>query len=279
MTSIRLFKAWDAKWGEEGRESAWNGLVAYVVQSNAKVFIGTEITCDEEADDASWEWTKQLLQRLHPEHVMGLAIGNELELLQFKGQDMVPASCLVEIWERAYLWRKFQQFVAEFDALGFGSVSITSVFTGMGLAGEPFYELPGKARVSSFLGNATGAYGGRFAFTWNWYPYFEPNMRVDAGSEGCEGSLRAAGCWGSGCVVPAQLRHARAKVEALTGRRDALMWVGETGWSTPASSSLVTEMRRCAEWSSAETFRRFYKGFLEWDMDIGGGAKPPDHVF
>lgn len=94
MTSIRLFKAWDAKWGEEGRESAWNGLVAYVVQSNAKVFIGTEITCDEEADDASWEWTKQLLQRLHPEHVMGLAIGNELELLQFKGQDMVPCvSC------------------------------------------------------------------------------------------------------------------------------------------------------------------------------------------
>mmetsp|Transcript_2690 Transcript_2690/g.7730 ORF Transcript_2690/g.7730 Transcript_2690/m.7730 type:complete len:634 (+) Transcript_2690:41-1942(+) len=280
MSSIRLFKAWDARWEEGGREKSWDGLVEYVSKAGAKVFVGTPLTCDEKADDQSWAWTKELMKKLRPRNVMGLAIGNELELLQFKGLEFVPDGCLNDLWERGYVWRKFQQYVAEFDAMGFDAIPVTSVFSGLGLAGDSFYEVPGRARVGSLLANATRVYGRRFAFTWNFYPYFDSSMRLDAGSTSeCQGALGAASCWGPGCIVPSQLRHARTKMRALTGHGDSLLWIGETGWSSPVSSSLNTELSRCPAWSSKSTFERFYKGFLDWDLDIGEGEKGPDHAF
>jgi len=169
MTSIRLFKAWDASWSDAEREAAWTNMAAYVLRANAKVLIGTQITCDEAADNQAWEWTKQFLKKLDPRHIIGLGIGNELELLQFKDPSMVPESCMTKIWSEGYLWQQFQRMTSEFDGLGFSQVPVTSVFTGLGLAGNPFYEVP-KARVNSFLQNATQKYKRRLAFTWNFYP-------------------------------------------------------------------------------------------------------------
>lgn len=143
--------------------------------------------------------------------------GNELELLQFKGTDMVPEKCVRDIWENGYLWRKFRQYVAEFDAMGFGAVPITSVFTGLGLAGVNFYEVPGKARVGAFLANATEAYASRFAFTWNFYPYFDPNMRLDAGTTGdSSDALRS--------LVPPRAKrvgHVRMRIRRMPRSRPA----------------------------------------------------------
>jgi len=279
MTSIRLFKAWDDTWTADARESMWSSLVDYVSSTNAKVLIGAQIHCSEQEDMQSWIWTKELLKRLKPEHVMGLAIGNELELLHHKGSH-VTDECLQNIWERGYLWRMFQHFVAEFDAMGFSNVPVTSVFTGQALAGNPFYELPGKARVNTFLEQASSLYGSRFVFTWNFYPYFDPNQPLDLGTtDQCEASLAAATCWGENCFMPSQMRQARMKMKQLTGKADDTMWVGETGWSSPMSDSLKTLMNRCPAWSSMQTFQKFYRGFLEWDLSIGGGMQPPDHAF
>lgn len=281
LASIRLFKAWDPTWEADGRVPAWESLRDYAEATNAKILIGTPVSCDEADDEMFWGWTKELLQMLRPEHVLGLAIGNELELLQFKYDisDVTPA-CVAEIWDGGYLWRRFQHVVTEFDALGFSSVPVTSVFTGMGLAGNPFYEVPNHALVNTFMRNVTTAYGHRFAFTWNLYPYFDPNLRRDEGtSDQCSFALGDAACWGSNCQVPRTMRDARLKMQSLTGRDDSILWIGETGWSHPRSGSLNTDLENCPEWSAMSTFENYYRGFLSWDLDIGNGMRPPDHVF
>jgi len=276
MNSIRLFRAWDSTWEGE-KEDAFDAIAKYAWEYNAKILLGTQITCDEGKDMQSWEWTKELLGKLGPKHVMGLAIGNELELLHMKGAEHVTAGCLDRIWGQGYLWNKFRHMVNEFDSLGFGSVPVTSVFTGLGLAGNPFYEIP-QARVKTFLTNATKLYGDRFVFTFNFYPYFDPSQRLDPGtSDQCTQALARASCWGEQCGVSLHMRQARMKIRTLLGK-DGTMWVGETGWSSPVSSSLTTNVKACPAWSSLATMESFYRGFLEWDLSIGGGEKV-DHAF
>jgi hypothetical protein len=161
-------------------------------------------------------------------------------------------------------------------------VPVTSVFTGAALAGDntatkPFMEEPGKALVTTFLRNATKAYGWRYVFTWNMYPYFDPNLALDAGSETtCNDALSFASCWGPECSVPEILAYARYLEELLTGHKNHTMWVGETGWSFPRAVTLNTAMKSCEEWSSMETFQSFYEGFLKWDLTIDAdGIWPP----
>lgn len=283
LSSIRLFKAWDPLWEQDhgGRERSFQNLRAYAEATNAKVMIGTPVSCSEEDDERLWGWTKELLQVLKPEHVLGVAIGNEVELLQFKGEDKgVPPECVTKVWDGGYLWQHFQHVVSEMDAMGFSSIPVTSVFTGYGMTGSPFLEIPGKALVNSFLQNATETYGSRFAFTWNLYPYFDPNIPLDAGTEDqCEGALHSTACLGENCHMPIQTRMARLKMREMTGRDDDTLWIGETGWSHPRSGSLGTELKDCPAWSSMETFRNYYSEFLAWDLSIGGGMRGPDHVF
>jgi hypothetical protein len=71
----------------------------------------------------------------------------------------------------------------------------------------------------------------------------------------------------------------------LTGHVNYTMWIGETGWSYPKSETLSTAVENCADWSSEETFRSFYQGFLSWDLNVNNGNPehgtwlPPDVVF
>ncbi|CAE7755535.1 CARNS1, partial [Symbiodinium pilosum] len=76
-------------WPDGSREEAWEQLLDAVKSNGVKVLVGTQITCDEQDDDRDWRLVKELLQKLGRDHVMGVAVGNELELLQFKkGIDM-----------------------------------------------------------------------------------------------------------------------------------------------------------------------------------------------
>eukprot|EP00440_Ansanella_granifera_P012644 gb/GFBE01013739.1/.p1 GENE.gb/GFBE01013739.1/~~gb/GFBE01013739.1/.p1 ORF type:complete len:907 (+),score=157.69 gb/GFBE01013739.1/:1-2721(+) len=278
MTSLRLFKAWSPEWPEDNRPMAFEKLKEFVVANNAKVLVGTPVSCSESDDDVMWAWTKELLHALGPQHVMGLAIGNELEILQFK--DSIPATCVKRIWDGGYFWQRFEQTVSDLDQMGFQSVPITSVFTGYAMVGSPFFEEPGKGLVNSFLKNATAKFGRRFVWTWNLYPYFDPNLHPDKGTEDqCNDALAHTSCWHTECNVPITLRLARNKMHELTGNHDDTLWLGETGWSTPMSDSLKTRMKPCEAWSSRDTFENFYKGFLSWDLEIGGGMRPPDHAF
>lgn len=265
VASIRMLKAWDPRWSDLDREAAWSNIEAYVTSTGAQVLLGTPLTCSEAQDEAAWAWTKEFLARLEPKHIMGLAVGNDLDAYQF--QAGVSAACLRALWDEGGLWRRFGRIVSDFDALGFGTVPVTSAFTAGALQGQGtnFAEVPGKARVNSFLLNATGVYGGRFAFTWSLNP-----MPQDA----TQCADDSAGCLGPTCKVAAQLRELRGKMQILTGSSTATLWVGEVGWSSAQNAAAA-----CPAWGSLERFQNFYRDFLAWDLRIGDDLRPPDHIF
>ncbi|CAE8630725.1 unnamed protein product, partial [Polarella glacialis] len=167
----------------------------------------------------------------------------------------------------------------EFDNLGFGAVPVTSVFGGLALAGNathPFYEAPGRALVNMFLVNATQRYGDRYAWTWTTYPYFDPNEQMDVGtSDRCDDALSHSLCWESTCDAPKSMAYTRRKMEKMTGKRDSIMWIGETGWP---SSGYTNAMKACTYWASNTSSQEYYRNFLQWDLGLPG-EEPPDHVF
>mmetsp|Transcript_93115 Transcript_93115/g.259367 ORF Transcript_93115/g.259367 Transcript_93115/m.259367 type:complete len:377 (+) Transcript_93115:99-1229(+) len=277
VQTFRLFKAWDPRWNHKARWAAWKNLRDLAKAINAKILVSTQVTCNEAEDIQAWTWTKELLKLLGPEHVMGIAIGNELELLFT--QTSVPPQCVHNIWDGGHFWQRFTSSVAEVDAMGFQGVPLTSAFGGLALAGNPFFEVPGKALVNSFLRNASMTYGNRFAFMWNIYPYFDQKMHMDPGVAGqCHYALGNSTCMAPGCNVPEMAVLYRQKMLQLTGKQDSLMWIGETGWSSPKSGGLTTDMAGCPAWSELLALQTFYRNFLYWDLSIGNG-RPPDHVF
>jgi len=280
LSSIRLFKAWDSNWPDAEQQASWQAVVDLVKSSNMKVLIGTQISCSEEADDADWANVKTLLQMLGPEHVMGVAIGNELELLQYKDKDIVPHSCVQRIWG-GYLIRKIDEHVRELDSLsGFSHVPITSAFGGAMLSTEPFWNVPG-AKVLDLFQTVIRKYGSRWVYSLNIYPYFDPSNYLDHGStDQCSQSLSRSLCWDepATCLFPAIVQTMRQRMR-MVSKKNNVLWVTETGWSWPMSDTLKGKpLSRCADFSSERALREFYSGFLSWNMQING-SQGPDHVF
>lgn len=56
---------------------SWKALVKFTHDNGAKIFVGTQITCSEEDDERDWAWTKELMQMLGREHIMGVSIGHD----------------------------------------------------------------------------------------------------------------------------------------------------------------------------------------------------------
>mmetsp|Transcript_79630 Transcript_79630/g.257947 ORF Transcript_79630/g.257947 Transcript_79630/m.257947 type:complete len:440 (-) Transcript_79630:106-1425(-) len=273
VSHLRIFKAWEPGWPESARAGTWRRIADFAAINGARVLVGTQVTCTPEADEQDWQWTKELLALLGPEQVMGVAVGNEMELLFSKGgvDHAVTEECIEEVWGGGRFWRMFSRRVAELDAMGFGDVQVTSVFGGLALNGEPFLESPREALVTSFLRNASSTYGQRFTFTFNFYPYFDTNMHLDHDHYHCHGALGGATCWRHHCFMPSIVRAAKSRVSALApGSR---FWLGETGWSSPLAPSLASQMSRCPAWSATSTLRSFYQGFLH------AGDLGVDHVF
>eukprot|EP00931_Biecheleriopsis_adriatica_P111757 TRINITY_DN8621_c0_g1_i4.p1 TRINITY_DN8621_c0_g1~~TRINITY_DN8621_c0_g1_i4.p1 ORF type:complete len:423 (+),score=81.42 TRINITY_DN8621_c0_g1_i4:126-1394(+) len=280
LTSLRLFKAWDKNWGEQFRNESWKQLVDVVHRNGMKVLMGTQVSCDEDDDDSDWRLVLQLLKMLGRDHVMGVAVGNEMELLQFK--EFITKECLDRIWKAGYFYKKLIARASDLDKIGFSDVPLTTVFGGYALAGEPFVESP-TAMCYSFLTDAYKRFGRRWVFTLNIYPYFDPGNALDPGStDKCSQSLKRDWCLDKTCNLPATTVVMRQKMEKLTGNSDDTLWLGETGWSYPQAASLSganPQMAACAEFSSETAFRNYYSNFLHWDLSIGAGVKGPDHVF
>lgn len=281
LGSLRLFKAWDPNWPEDDRPAAWNKLKVMVQRGKVRVLVGTQITCNETEDDKDWALVRELLALLGPEHVMAIAVGNELELLQFKGEKTVPASCVKEVWEGGYFYRKFVERVEDLNDLkGFEDVRFTSVFGGYVLAGSPFIDIP-QAKVLTFLKNVTDVYGDRWIFSLNVYPYFDPNNRLDPNSTTqCQKALEKSLCMDEGCLLPSTTSQMRKSMEKLTSEATQL-WLTETGWSYPQAASLPganSAMAKCKNFSSEIAFRTYYQNFLKWDLTVGK-ERGPDHAF
>ncbi|CAJ1376900.1 unnamed protein product [Effrenium voratum] len=142
-------------------------------------------------------------------------------------------------------------------------------------------EKADQGLINTFLKNAYQKYGRRYAFTFNVYPYFDPGVHLNPGStDQCSLDLPRVICWeGSTCLGPNIMAAARRQISRMTGRLDDLFWIGEIGWSSPKASALGTAMAECEQFSSLDTFKTFYNGFLQWNLDVPGSLPGPDHAF
>merc|ERR1711907_565280 len=96
---MRIFKAWESDWPEASKQDAWQKVASQVKAMGAKVLVGTSISCDETADDADWADVSTLLKLIGSDNLMGVSIGNELDLLWQEG---ASADCVTKMWSGKY---------------------------------------------------------------------------------------------------------------------------------------------------------------------------------
>ncbi|OLQ00913.1 hypothetical protein AK812_SmicGene16387 [Symbiodinium microadriaticum] len=222
-----LCKAWDRTSGNSflgpvkhahkmlgvASQSAWIELRKFVRQ-NVKVLYGTLISCNETADDMDWLYVKELMMFIGREHVMALAIGNEVELLHTQKKLVTAAAaalativvslgvlrneiacklrrknisdkCVNDIFEGGYFYTKVMHRANDLAAAmpGFSDVKLTTVMGGFILGGEPFVNTR-EARVLDFFTKINADFGRRWAWSFNTYPYFDPHIFMDPARSG-----------------------------------------------------------------------------------------------
>lgn len=299
VKSIRIAKAWEGDWPGDAKEKAWDSIATYLQASGAKALVGTSLSCNETNDDQDWSDVKKLLQKIGASNVLGVAVGNELELLWNQG---AKADCVTKMWSGGYVQKKFDSRVSDLDALGadWKSVKVTSVASTFIFAepdgtkpfpdGPPFAKIPGKADVLTFYTNVLKSHGDRYAFSINNYPYFDTNNELDKGTKDqCTKAIQLSTCFDSfKCKfnnIVISMRQRMTKVGADKNN----LWVTETGWSSPKAGTLIWDpaksqnfqMANCTEFSAPATMQKYYDNFLKWDLSGSTENKTagPDHVF
>merc|ERR1740129_1365922 len=121
ISALRFFRPWNPDWNRPRRKRAIEQIASYAIENGAKVLLTTEVTCIEEHDEENWRWTKELLQRLGPNNVLGLQVGHEID--QFYRS--VVKTCAQSLWDNGRFWSEFQMRVKEMDEMGFRHVPIT----------------------------------------------------------------------------------------------------------------------------------------------------------
>lgn len=282
--SIRIAKAWQAEWTETSKTEAWNQIGRFLHSSGGKALVGTAITCDEDSDDQDWEDVKRLLKVIGAANTMGIAIGNEVDLLASSPD--TNSTCKAKLFgsDGGYLFKKMKQRADDLAQLSadWNDVKLTSVFSEYIFSGKPFV-----AGVNEFLVKAVSTYKTRFTFSINNYPYFDTGNRLDEGTtDKCTKAIAQSICFDNkdcsfnNAVIT--LRERMSQIQA----DDNELWVTETGWSSPKADTLVWNpnatlpyyMANCSDFSSLETMQKFYDNFLKWDFTMET-SKGPDHVF
>lgn len=271
VTSLRLFKSWHPRWGgDDARHKAWEALTKWVFDNNAKVLIGTQVTCNGPEDDMMWKWDLELMKMLGPDHVMGLAVGNEMDIFwrQCGGRP------LSDLWNWRY-WQLLQQRVEAMDNLdpGFKNVKITIVWAMSVLGGYPWKE-DGQAKVNTLMKQAFEKWGDRWVWSFNVYSIWDVNMWPHSGGD-CKAKTEASV---SIEYTKNVLKTARQRIKATTGGDHNPMWVGENGWSSPMPLG-HPKFPFCPDYDSQSTFRLAYENFLSWDLSLNDGLTGAEHAF
>lgn len=293
VKNLRLFKA-DSALGDQ----AWQSLEAFLQRSGGGVLVGSSISCDRQADRTDWENVKILIKRLGRPRVLGLAIGNEVEVALIDPK--TPKSCKDMIIP--YLIDEFSRRSRELDNLdgdSFATLPLTVVTT----AGVMTATNSSIAETMSFTPlweNVFSRIHGdvspdRFTFTFNVYPYFDacPPALLPPHPPGtfldCDTWRRLTSCFDDKqlCYTPHVLAGARWAIRkfqakhAPAGQPASRMWVGELGWSSPSAPSLVAckEGVPCEHWSDLKVLEEYYRGYASWDLTLADGLEPPELAF
>lgn len=276
VKSLRLFKAWNDDWGDKTvRDKAWNNLRDYIKTNNAKVFIGTGVGCEPEYDEEDWATVKELMKLLGPEHVMGVGIGNEMDILwTWPG---VTQQCLDDLWGGRY-FKLLQSRVADMDSMGFQDTPVTVVWGMSVLGGQPFKD-DSQAKVGTLLKQAYAKWQRRWIWTFNIYAIWDNNLRLDPGSpDKCYKAIAEA----TGPYTKDMVASVRKRMKMVTGNSDDPLWIGETGWSSPKPDGSNLIQSKCPDYCSKDTFKKIYSAFVGWDFSLEAKDQEfagPDHAF
>jgi len=283
--SLRLFHSWEIDWDEGGRTVARADLVRYVQRHNVKVLVGSAVTCNQTDDDLDWNRTLELIQMLGPNNILGVAVGNEVDLLYTQEYVKSTPECIPELWAGGRYWRVLQERFQQLDNLGpaYSKLPITTVWSPAVVGGDPFVETE-NAMATSLMRNASALYGQRWVWSINYYSYWNAWAFPDFPFFWrCGRAIHRATCWNAEdmeCEVMQGFKGTRQKIKQITNRDDDIFWVSEIGWSSPRTSHVQSMvMRLCSDFTSKQTFAKFYEDFLNYDLGAVEGVRGPDHIF
>jgi len=275
VTSLRLIRPWHQSWGSDNKRlNAWSALVDWTTDHHAKILLGTEVTCDPHADDTMWQWNLELMKLLGKDHIMGVSIGNEMDVF---GHLSVTSTtpCNTRLWEGQY-WDILKSRIRDLDANGFEDtrVTITWAMSVLNTDERPFRE-DALAKVDTLVRQAFARFGSRWVWSFNIYPMWSHDL-WPASIDDCSAASTLAAQ-----IAPLKimLKQIRQRIHGVTGNHDDTLWIGGTGWSFPVPKSLHETLSFCPSFNSLSTFKGWYKNFLAWDLSVGEGVNGPDHVF
>lgn len=314
---VRLFKAFRPEDSEEVTTRTRESFVQYVKANKIKVLVGSQITCNEEEDKKDWGYVQLMIKALGKEHVLALAVGNELDqagyLPHLKDGSLDEAAakqCAERIWGKdqaaGHLFDKTKERIQwARETLGNPVLPVTSVVTAsvvwMQTEGTHFQEedwnpnLDGVwshgVKFQSYLNRVFNSGEKNFVFVMNVYPIFDSTLLPDSGSDGtqCKEAMALANCYDEGkCKINVNVFQARTLMnkffasKAAMGVKHAPLWIGELGWSAPRPDTYGQGvMAKCDDFFSKNMLYSNYKNFLEWDLDLHSSepVDPPDMVF
>lgn len=267
VLSVRLFKAWgmtSPKYFKGDRHQAWAGLKAFAEASGAKFLVGVSLTCWPDQDEKEWAAGQEFMKYVGAEHIMGIAVGNEVDL-HVPGRE-IPG-CVQNLWNKDGYIKMLQRRVQEFEAIDGmpKDLPITAVISMVALMQFPF-----RGAVGKFLKQAWDLYGDRFKFSINVYPQFSDGLPA----AGCKGAIdvgtkftatRPVG------FIPAVVQDLRKRL-VKAGVPEMKIWLGEHGWATGAHCTLCGEACK-SKWVQ----QQYYTNFLKWDLsasDVPGCGEP-----
>lgn len=268
--SLRLFSAWKNYWNQEERQTAWDNIKLFLDNNNAKVLLGLDMTCEPDTDKWEWEQASAMLDFLGKERVMGLAFGNEMD----NKEKCRP------LFKSGEFFMQMQQWVDAIDKKGFGSVPVTVVWA-MGVLGKGIdtTEHSFEPELEPFLWNASKTWGKRFVWTFNPYPLWDESIKPKD-AEHCSQMIEAA----TGDYTRNIMGVCRNRMTNFTQSEDAVMWAGESGWSSPFVVAQQDMKSYCPAWASEDTLFKFYETMMSWDLSVpvdhaGKSQKGVDHLF
>jgi hypothetical protein len=256
VLTIRLFKVWGMTQPLKFKGDmmkAWKGLKGFAKNNNAKFLLGVSVTCNKQEDEAEWRAGREFIRYVGPEHIMGLAVGNEIDLQVGGGW------CKGNLWNKGEYTKILHKRVKEFWAVdpSLKELPITAVLS--------MNSLNKGYSITKFLKDAQKTYGSQFVFSINIYAQFSSGLA----QAGCDGSIdvgskftmdRPAG------FMPSNVAFIKNKLKSM-GLADMKIWVGELGWSTHSYCRLCS--KACHDKGAQ---KKFYSHFLKWDLSASEGG-------
>merc|ERR1712066_480801 len=76
----------------------------------------------------------------------------------------------------------------------------------------------------------------------------------------------------------ALLKAFRKAINEFTGKNDASIWIGETGWSSPVPGKL-TNLAWCHDYGSRDALLTYYENILGYNGSLDEGLTGAEHIF